>query len=294
MADSARIRFLVSDVDGTLVTPDKIVTPAARDAVKALRDAGIGFAFVSSRPPKGLASIAEALSLAAKDAVRGPAAAAFNGGAILDAQLAPLSFTPLRDDDARIALDVLAAMNIDAWVFTLDEWLIVDRDGRYVAHEEKTIGFAPRVVEDFDGVSGIGKIVGSGEHPALLERAGIAINQRFSTNAPAGASTTAHASLSQAYYLDITHADANKGSALRAIAAHTGLALAEVAAIGDMSNDLAMLEIAGFSIAMGNAPAEVKAAVDAVTASNREDGFAKAVRELLLPPQLPDSKREKR
>ena len=59
--------------------------------------------------------------------------------------------------------------------------------------------------------------------------------------------------------------------------------LAEMAAIGDMSNDLAMLEIAGFSIAMGNAPDAVRAKVDAVTASNREDGFAKAMRTLVLP-----------
>ncbi len=275
MTESARIRFLVSDVDGTLVTPDKLVTPAARDAVKALRDAGIGFAFVSSRPPRGLASIAQALSLASTiDAAR-PAAAAFNGGALLDANLAPLSFTPLDDADARVALDVLASMRIAAWVFTLAEWLIIDRNGRYVAHEEKTIGFAPRVVERFDGVSGIGKIVGSSADFALLERAGIAISQRLSINA--------HALLSQAYYLDITNARANKGSALRAIAEHAGFALDEVAAIGDMPNDLAMLEIAGFSIAMGNAPAEVKAAVDAVTASNRDDGFAKAVRELVMP-----------
>ena len=279
MTASARIRFLISDVDGTLVTPDKIVTPAVRDAVKDLRDAGIGFAFVSSRPPKGLVSIAEALSLASGADEGGPAAAAFNGGALLDAQLAPLSFKPLDNADARVALDVLAAMNIDAWVFTLDEWLIADRNGRYVAHEQKTVGFPPRVVERFDGVTGIGKIVGSSEHPARLERAGIAISQRLSTKA--------RALLSQAYYLDITHAEANKGSALRAIAAHAGLALDEVAAIGDMTNDLAMLEIAGFSIAMGNAPDAVKAAVDAVTASNREDGFAKAVREMVLPRALP-------
>ena len=269
------IRFLISDVDGTLVTPDKIITPAARDAVNELRDAGIGFAFVSSRPPKGLASIAYALSLVSNTDAGRPAAAAFNGGALLDAQLKPLWFKPLRDDDARIALDVIAAMKIDAWVFTLDEWLILNPDGRYVAHERHTVGFAPRVVASFDGITGIGKIVGSSDDAALLERAGIAISSRLSTNA--------RALLSQAYYLDITHAEANKGSALRAIAEHAGLALAEIAAIGDMENDLAMLEIAGFSIAMGNASDVVKAAVDAVTASNREDGFAKAVRELVLP-----------
>ncbi len=281
MTDSVRIRFLISDVDGTLVTPDKIVTPAARDAVNQLRDAGIGFAFVSSRPPKGLASIAETLSLAGSTSanVDRPVAAAFNGGALLDAQLRPLSFKPLLEADARVALDVLAAMQVDAWVFTLDEWLIVNREGRYVAHEQKTIGFPPRVVDGFDEVGGIlggvGKIVGSSDDPAFLERAAIAISQRLSTQA--------RALLSQAYYLDITHAEANKGSALRAIAEYAGLALDQVAAIGDMSNDLAMLEIAGFSIAMGNAPDAVKAAADAVTASNREDGFAKAVRELVLP-----------
>ncbi len=279
VADSVPIRYLISDVDGTLVTPDKVVTPATREAVKELRDAGIGFAFVSSRPPKGLASIAEALSLASNVDADRPACAAFNGGALLDARLKPLSFAPLEDADAQVALDALASMCIDAWVFTLDEWLIVNRDGLYVAHEQKTIGFPPRVVEHFDGVTGIGKIVGSSEDPALLERASIAISRRLSTNA--------HALLSQAYYLDITHARANKGSALRAIAEHAGLALDEIAAIGDMTNDLAMLEIAGYSIAMGNAPDAVKAAVDAVTASNREDGFAKAVREILLPRVLP-------
>ena len=162
-----------------------------------------------------------------------------------------------------------------AWVFTIDEWLLVDPAGRYVAHERHTVGFDARVVPDFQGVSGIGKIVGSSADPGLLKRAADALHPRLSTHA--------HAALSQTYYLDVTHADANKGAALRAIAAHAGLALDEMAAIGDMANDLAMLEIAGFAIAMGNAPDEVKRATDAVTDSNRDDGFAKAVTKLVLP-----------
>lgn len=275
MHDPTRIRFLISDVDGTLVTPDKIVTPAARDAVSELHDAGIGFAFISSRPPKGLASIAQALSLSSRAEAGRPAAAAFNGGALLDAQLAPIAFTPVHDVDARIALDVLAAMKIDAWVFTLDEWLILNPDGRYVAHEHKTVGFAPRVVESFDGIAGIGKIVGSSDDAELLARCEVAMSARLSTNA--------RALRSQVYYLDVTHAVANKGSGLRALAAAAGVVLAEVAAIGDMENDLAMLEIAGFSIAMGNAPDDVKRRCDAVTASNGEDGFAMAVNELVIP-----------
>jgi Cof subfamily protein (haloacid dehalogenase superfamily) len=278
------IRFLVSDVDGTLVTPDKEVTPAARDAVRALREAGVGFAFVSSRPPKGLASIAEALGLHASKTSTGknrrPAAAAFNGGLLLDEGLQPISFEPLPDADARVALDVFATMGVDAWVFTQDEWLVTDIGGHYVAHERHTVGFDARVVKSFDGLGqdvmrGIGKIVGSSPDPALLQRAADTLAPRLSVDA--------RAALSQSYYLDVTHARANKGNALRAIAAFEGLTLDDMAAIGDMSNDLAMLEIAGFAIAMGNAPDSVKAVVDAVTDSNRADGFAKAVTTLVLP-----------
>ncbi|MEO8938028.1 MAG: Cof-type HAD-IIB family hydrolase [Burkholderiaceae bacterium] len=278
MTLSHPIRCLVADVDGTLVTPDKEVTADARDAVRALKAAGVGFAFVSSRPPRGLQGIATALELqpdADSNGPRRPAAAAFNGGALLDSRLQPIAFEALGADDARIALDLFAAMGVDAWVFTLDDWILTDPAGHYVAHEQHTVGFAPRVVASFDGVTGIGKIVGSSADPDLLERAELALQPRLST--------AARALRSQTYYLDVTNANADKGSALRAIAEHAGLALDEMAAIGDMVNDLAMLEIAGFAIAMGNAPAEVKAAADAVTASNSDEGFAKAVHALVLP-----------
>jgi len=267
------IRFLVSDVDGTLVTPDKLVTRASVEAVADLHGAGVGFAFVSSRPPKGLASIAQALGLDGDD--DRPVAAAFNGGALLDARLKPLSFTALPMDDARAAIEHLASLAIDTWVFTLDTWFVTKPDGHYVAHEEHTVGFGPRVVASFDGITGIGKIVGSSADPELLRRAEDTLASKLS---PA-----ARALRSQTYYLDVTHADANKGAALRAIAAHEGLALDEIAAIGDMQNDLSMLEIAGLSIAMGNAPDEVKAATDVATTSNRDEGFAIAVKDFVLP-----------
>ena len=66
-------------------------------------------------------------------------------------------------------------------------------------------------------------------------------------------SATAHRS--QKYYLDLTHPDANKGTALHAIAKFYGYDPAEVACIGDMTNDVPMFRVAGLSIAMGNAPA---------------------------------------
>ena len=74
---------------------------------------------------------------------------------------------------------------------------------------------------------------------------------------------------------------------MRAIAAHIGASLADTVVIGDMANDVAMFRVAGFSIAMGQSPAAVKAAAGAVTAANSEDGFARAVERLVLPRLAP-------
>ena len=72
---TAPIRLVVSDVDGTLVTTDKRLTPASIEAVHAIAAAGVLFTLISSRPPRGMAAVAEALG------VSGPMAA-FNGGTL--------------------------------------------------------------------------------------------------------------------------------------------------------------------------------------------------------------------
>jgi hydroxymethylpyrimidine pyrophosphatase-like HAD family hydrolase len=94
---------------------------------------------------------------------------------------------------------------------------------------------------------------------------------------------TANAKRSQTYYLDVTHREANKGNAVRLLAAAQGVAVEEVAVLGDMVNDVPMFQVAGFSIAMGNATDEVKALASAVTSGNDGDGWAEAVDRFILP-----------
>ncbi len=57
------IRLLLADVDGTLVTQDKVLTAAAKAAVRELHDAGIAFAITSGRPPRGMAMLIAPLAL---------------------------------------------------------------------------------------------------------------------------------------------------------------------------------------------------------------------------------------
>ena len=91
------------------------------------------------------------------------------------------------------------------------------------------------------------------------------------------------AAQSQPYYLDITHPQANKGEVVSFLAARLGVPAEQFATIGDMPNDVLMFARSGLSIAMGNASREVQRAARRVTASNDEDGFAKAIERFVLP-----------
>ena len=73
------------------------------------------------------------------------------------------------------------------------------------------------------------------------------------------------------------------GGTRQALAQSCGVPLDATAAIGDQRNDMAMFARAGLSIAMAQAPDEVRAAADHVTASNEDDGVAKAIDTILLP-----------
>jgi len=82
-------------------------------------------------------------------------------------------------------------------------------------------------------------------------------------------------------FIDLQHPEATKGSALERLARLRGLTRGEVLAIGNYYNDISMLRYAGRSVAVANAPAEVRAAAGEVTRSNNEDGVAVVLEELL-------------
>jgi Cof subfamily protein (haloacid dehalogenase superfamily) len=263
------IRLLVSDIDGTLVTKDKRLTPAARQAAQHLADAGIALALTSSRPPRGVALFANELGLQTPRA-------GFNGGTITDASGNVLESLTLPADVARQALDHLASVHIDPWLFTTDEWVLLNPSGDYVDWEQHTVQMPYRIVESLEAdIGSAGKIMAASKDVARLAQC--ETDLQFKLNGRA----SVH--LSQAYYLDITHKDATKGYAVQSIARLLGIDMAHTAAIGDMPNDLPMFDAAGYSVAMGNAPPAVKSRAAYVTHSNEEDGWARAVENYIIP-----------
>ena len=262
-----RIALVVSDCDGTLLTKDKTLTDGARNAVRALRDAGVGFTIVSSRPTIGMGFLIEPLAITLP-------IGAFNGSSIVDAQLKPIEQHLIAPAVAQRSIDVLNEFGVDIWLFTNDRWYTRNPDGEYVPHEKRAIKHDPTIITDFTPhLSGACKIVGASSDAALLARCEAAMQQAVGT--------TATAVRSQTYYLDVTPPGHDKGTFVEAMAKRLGLSTDAIATIGDMQNDLAMFAKSGISFAMGNATDDVKKHATHVTDSNERDGFAAAMETVL-------------
>ncbi|HEY3758617.1 MAG TPA: Cof-type HAD-IIB family hydrolase [Solirubrobacteraceae bacterium] len=267
---AAAVGLLLADVDGTLVTQEKLLTERAIAAVRALGDAGIRFAVTSGRPPRGMAMLIEPLGL------RTPIAA-FNGGLVVqpDPELEPIEQHALPPALVPAVVELLESFALGVWLYRGADWYVLDPDGAHVEHESRTVGFAPSVVQSFAGIDdGVVKIVGASDDFDAVERASKAAQERFGGKVSA--------SRSQPYYLDVTHPDANKGAVVKWFAARYDVPLERVATIGDMPNDVLMFAHSGLSIAMGNADREVQRAARYVTATNEQEGFAHAVERWIL------------
>ncbi|MGC2781000.1 MAG: HAD family hydrolase [Bradyrhizobium sp.] len=262
-----RIALVVSDVDGTLLTKDKILTERAAKAARQLHEAGIAFTLTSSRPAIGMRFLIEPLQIILPV---GP----FNGSSIIDADMRPLEQSLIPTSAAGRCLALLDQYGVDIWLFTSDAWLTRNPNGDYVPNERRAIRAEPTIIDDFSPyLSNACKIVGSSNDFDLLARC------ERDMQAALGAEATAVRS--QSYYLDITPPGRNKGTFVAAIADRLGIPLQQVATIGDMLNDVAMFEVSGLSIAMGNASDEVKSHAKRVTTSNLDEGFANAMEMIL-------------
>lgn len=265
-----RIRLVLADVDGTLVTKDKVLTERAISAVHALHARGIAFAVTSGRPPKGMAMLVGPLALSTP-------ISGFNGGLVVEPDLVTVKESrTLPREAAEATLALLERLGLDAWVYSGEDWLIRDQEAPHVAREAATVKFDPKVVPRFEGemLDHVVKIVGISDDLELVHRA--------ETEAQKALGDRASAARSQPYYLDVTHPEANKGGAIAWLSRHLGIPANEIATLGDQPNDVLMFRPSGLAIAMGNASAEVQDEADRVTASYDDEGFARAVEDFIL------------
>ena len=265
----SKTSLVLADVDGTLVTRDKALTEESKAVARELQGAGIALAITSGRPPRGMSMLIGPLAL------RG-AIAGFNGGVFVRPDLSVIESHTLDPVTAKEAVALIQHQGLDAWVYTAEAWWILDPDAPHVAREAWTVKFDAEVVESFTDaqLAHAVKIVGISDDLDL-----VAACEKSVQGALGGRASAAR---SQPYYLDVTHPQANKGTVVTTLSKLLGIPPAQIVTIGDMPNDVLMFRKSGFSIAMGNSSGEVKAQASAVTDSNENEGFAKAVRRFVL------------
>jgi Cof subfamily protein (haloacid dehalogenase superfamily) len=268
-SESPSIRLLIADVDGTLVTQDKILTPHSIQAVKQLHDAGIAFAITSGRPPRGMAMLIQPLALTTP--IPG-----FNGGMFVHPNLSIIQQHTLPRNIAARVIKTLKAHNLTVWLYRGQDWFIPDRKSPHVAREEKTVQFAPTVAPTFDDLlDDVVKVVGVSDDLDAVARCETDTQKAFSRQVSAARS--------QPYYLDVTHPSANKGAVVNWMSEFLHIPTDQIATIGDQPNDVLMFAKSGLSIAMGNASKSVQDDATHVSESNEKEGFAIAVERFILP-----------
>jgi Cof subfamily protein (haloacid dehalogenase superfamily) len=262
------LRGIVLDVDGTLLDPWHRIAPATAAAVRRARDAGLHVLLASGRSARAMQDLLAELGL------EGPAIA-FNGALTFRLEhgaIRALAETPMTRDAAVAALALARERGIEVGWFTRDGWRVA-AVGPGIVEEEALTGEPPLVEPGLpDGAPAPHKLMciapTSDGTPALH-----ALRDRL----PAGVT----GQFSHPRYLELIAPGVDKARALHAWCAAAGLSPAQVAAIGDAENDIAMLRAAGVGIAMGNATQAVIAAADRITETNARDGAARAIDALL-------------
>jgi Cof subfamily protein (haloacid dehalogenase superfamily) len=267
--DVKPVRLVIADVDGTLVTHEKVLTKRATESIFKLRAAGIQFAVTSGRPPHGMAMLIEPLKL-------DEPLAAFNGGVIVQPDLKTVlrqNFLP--PNVVKQVIQLILEHKLDVWVYTDLVWYVRDLKAPHVDREQWTVKFAPVVTKDLESlVDRVAKVVGVNDDLDAVQRCEKDVQQACGANASAARS--------QPYYLDVTHPKANKGEVVLAMSDLLKIPVEEIATIGDMPNDVLMFVKSGVSIAMGNASPEVQKSATYVTTSSEEEGFANAMEQFIL------------
>lgn len=262
---SSSIRLVAVDLDGTLLNDSKDVSDQTIRAFAGLPERGVKVVIASARPPRSVRPIYQKLNLTTWQIN-------YNGALIWDeGQQKVVHHQPMEGHLVREIVDTARDFYDDLLVSCeiLDRWYTDRTDNSYTTETGKL--FPPDVVCDLATMCAqpVTKLMILGD-PRAIARTDVLLNERFSDRVQLVSSNDDH-------LIQIMDKDAGKAAALARVAAHYGIPIENVMAIGDALNDVGMLNLAGVSVAMDNAHALVKDCADWVAPSNNDHGVHAAL-----------------
>ena len=255
------IKIIFSDIDGTFLATNKKPPLLHEKAIKAVIAKGLKFVFVSARMPEAIYPITDALGMAHTPVI------SYSGGLVLTETEEVIFDKKISADDAK---NVLAEMNrrwqdISVSYYTGRRWVTEKMDARI--QREIQNSRAPVELGNFDELLSENilpnKIFIRCEPPTCREME-IELGKMF----PA-----LNVVRSAPYLLEIIDKSVSKATGIEVMLKHYGFKLDEAIAFGDNYNDVEMLSMIPQSVAMANAPDDVKKLAAAVTDSNEAGGI---------------------
>lgn len=254
-------KIVLSDIDGTLLTTEHHVPPRTADAIRQVVAQDIPFALVSARMPEAITPIIEEIGTCA-------AAICYNGALIITPEGVEIHDARMSHAHTDTVLNLIAQSYPAASMsyYAGHTWYVRTRDDADVQREEGITG-VQSVEEDFQRLIAAdilpNKLFAMGA-PELIAR----MEQELSEVLPALSIVR-----SAPHLLEIIERSVSKATGIEILLAHYGIDRSEALAFGDNYNDIPMLRYVGHSVAMGNAPEEIKGIAGSVTEANDADGI---------------------
>ena len=265
---SSRIRLVALDVDGTLLLPDKTISPrVARAIERASKEAIVLLA--SARPPRSLLAIHRELGLTTPQVN-------YNGAFVWDRVAArslfhsPLS-SPLVIELIRAARSLLPDVLVS---LEHQDRLLTDRvDPTFMTETARL--FPPDEVGPLESFTHLGAT-------KLMLQADVAAVGPLREALAVRFADRVTFIRTDDDLLQLMDRNTSKWRTLAWLAGTLGVAPGEILAVGDNENDVEMIREAGVGVAMGNATLDAIAAADWIAPSNVDDGVAAAIERFII------------
>ncbi|HML32360.1 Cof-type HAD-IIB family hydrolase [Sporomusa sphaeroides] len=262
------IKLVALDLDDTLLNSKLAVSPRACEAIRQAVAQGVTVTIATGRMYRSALPYARQLGLDVPIIT-------YNGALIKSC----LSGEVLLDQpiERKLSQQVLALCKERGWYiqnYVRDE-LYVEKINQYAEQYSRLAAVPVTAVGDrlYDGEESSNKMLIMSTPEGIVEIYDIC---------KALFGNQLSIAISKPTYLEITDPLANKGRALAFLADKLGIKKEETMAVGDSGNDVDMLKYAGWSVAMGNASAAVKAIARLETLANDADGVAEAIEKYVL------------
>lgn len=256
------IKLIVTDIDGTIYSPETGISPEVKECIQNLYNIGIHVAIATGRTYGSAKTVADKLGIKCP-------LICYQGGLVNSYEGEILDVKYLNPNIAKEIIKDFRKRNIHLNVYVEDK-LYVEDDDEYIKDYIGDKGIDYYKVNSFEELdfSKLNKLLAIKYDTKFINELIEELREKY---------PEIYVVKSYDYFCEIANKEATKGNAIKFLAKKFNIGIDEVMAIGDQNNDIEMVETAGVGVAMGNGTDEIKEVADYITETVQNNGFVKAV-----------------